>query len=124
MSDKGNEETAGRTTTRITSGSTWAWNRCRRDSGGRNWGGTNTPPPASYGKDWYGLSDNERHTTSQLCYSSRMWDSYKALLGEPPMERPGFRFTDWYALNNNIRGAAGNGFKYSPLSWNVLGLAE
>ena len=60
------------------------------------------------------------------CYSRRMWDSYKALLGEHPMERPNFCFTDWYALNNNGRDAAGNGFKYSPLSlsWNVLGLAE
>ncbi len=55
-----------------------------------------------------------------------MWDSYKALLGEHPMEMPNFCFTDWYALNNNGRDAAGNGFKYSPLSlsWNVLGLAE
>ncbi len=38
------------------------------------------------------------------------------------MERPNFRFTDWYAVNNAVRDAVGNGLKYLPLSWNVLGL--
>jgi hypothetical protein len=38
------------------------------------------------------------------------------------MERPDFHVTDWYAVDNAIRGAAGNGLKYLPLSWNMLGL--
>jgi hypothetical protein len=28
-------------------------------------------PPATDGKDWYGLIDDERHPASQLCYSRR-----------------------------------------------------
>ena len=43
MSKEGNKETAGKTTTRITSGSTWAWNTSRQGSVGRNRGGTYTP---------------------------------------------------------------------------------
>ena len=43
--------------------------------------------PTTYGKDLYSLSNNERHATSQLCYSRRMWDLCEALLGEHPMER-------------------------------------
>jgi hypothetical protein len=38
------------------------------------------------------------------------------------MEKPDFRFTDWYAVDDAVRDAAGDGLKYSPLSWNVLGL--
>jgi hypothetical protein len=54
MSNEGSEENAGRTTTRITSGSTWAWNTYRPGSGGRNRGGTYyswnkyEDPPATY----------------------------------------------------------------------------
>ena len=79
-------------------------------------------PPATDGKDWYDLSDDERYAASQLCYSRRTWDSYESLSGEHPMEKPDFRFTDWYAVDDAVRDAAGDGLKYSPLSWNVLGL--
>ena len=96
MSNEGNEETAGRTTMRITSGSTWAWNMCRR--GIYSWN-KYEDPPATCRKDWYSLSNNERHATSQLCYSRRTWDSYKAVLGEHPLERPNFRFMDCYTVN-------------------------
>ena len=38
------------------------------------------------------------------------------------MERPDIGSTDWYAVDNAVRDTAGNGLKYLPLSWNVLGL--
>ena len=68
--------------------------------------------PTTYGKDLYSLSDDERHATSQLSYSRRTWDSCEALLGEHPMERPDFRFTDWYAVDDSFRDAVGNWLKY------------
>ena len=120
MSNEGNEENDGRTTTRITSGSTWRGiHPGEAVVGGTKVGhtpGTSTrirQRPRTYGKDWYGLSDDERHATSQLCYSRRTWDSYEALLlGEHLMERPNFHFTDWHAVDDAIRDAAGNGLKY------------
>ena len=68
--------------------------------------------PTTYGKDLYSLSNNERHATSQLCYSRRMWDLCEALLGEHPMERPDFCFTDWYAVDDSFRDAVENWLKY------------
>jgi hypothetical protein len=79
-------------------------------------------PPESDGMDWYELSDDERYAAAQLCYTQRTWDSFEALEEEFPMEKPEFRFTDWYAVDDRIRDAADGGLKYSPLSWNVLGL--
>ena len=79
-------------------------------------------PLATDGEDWYGLSKDEWYAASQLCYSRRTWDLYKALSGEHPMERPDFSFKDWNAINNVIRDPGGDELKYSPLPWNVMGL--
>jgi hypothetical protein len=38
------------------------------------------------------------------------------------MDRPAFRFTDWYAVDSAVIDTEGNGLKYLPLSWNGLGL--
>ncbi len=56
--------------------------------------------PVTDGKDWFGLSYDERHDAS--CGSSTCTRPYRGS-GEHPMERPNFRFTDWYAVKNAIR---------------------
>ena len=38
------------------------------------------------------------------------------------MDMPEFRFKDWYGVDDDVRDAADVGLKYSPLTWNVLGL--
>ncbi len=79
-------------------------------------------PPASHRMNWYKLSNDERYAASQLCYFRRTWDLYESLLGEHPMERPDFCFTDWYTVSDAVRDVVGAGLNYSPLLWNVLGL--
>ncbi|KAL7544837.1 hypothetical protein ACHAWF_008202 [Thalassiosira exigua] len=88
----------------------WSWNKMN-------------PPPASDSTTWYELSPDEREAAAQLCYSRTSWDEVEpALIDGFPIERPEFRYRHWMNLNEDVRDVASERLKYSPLSWNVLGL--
>ncbi len=86
-----------------------------------SWNRYEDPPPSDT-KGWYELTDDERYAAAQLCYTRRTWDSFESLAEEYPMDMPDFRFTEWYGVDDVVRDAADVGLKYSPLTWNVLGL--
>ena len=71
---------------------------------------------------WYELDDVQRAAAAQLCYFRTIWYMDDVLYGGFPIERPEFRYVHWMKLGVEACDVANEKFKYSALSWNVLGL--
>ena len=81
-------------------------------------------PPPSDALGWYELTPAQRDAAAHLCYFPASWDEGDALQVDGfPLQRPGFRYRPWTALDNEARRTAEDGLKYGPLTWNVPGLA-
>eukprot|EP00984_Skeletonema_dohrnii_P001133 scaffold351_cov123-Skeletonema_dohrnii-CCMP3373.AAC.1 len=79
-------------------------------------------PPASNDKYWYLLSEEERFAAAQLCYFKRTWDEAEVYVDGFPLEKPEYRYTNWFDLDGSVRRIASDGLKYDDFLWNVVGL--
>lgn len=79
-------------------------------------------PPLSNDNYWYFLSEEERFAAAQLCYFKRSWDEADIYVDGFPMNKPTYRYTNWFDLDDRVRNIASDGLKYDSFSWNVVGL--
>ena len=79
-------------------------------------------PPLSNDNYWYFLSEEERFAAAQLCYFKRSWDEADVYVDGFPMNKPTYRYTNWFDLDDGVRNIASDGLKYDSFSWNVVGL--
>lgn len=80
--------------------------------------------PKSDSLTWYELSDEERYSAAQLCYTRLTWDETNNLYDGFPIAMSEVRYKHWMELERNKRQMLDTNLKYSPLSWNVLGLEK
>ena len=81
-------------------------------------------PPLSNDKYWYFLSEEERFAAAQLCYFKRTWDEADVYVDGFPMNKPTYRYTNWFDLDDSVRSIASDGLKYDSFLWNVVGLHD
>ncbi len=86
-----------------------------------SWNGYDDPP-ISNDKYWVFLSEEERFAAAQLCYFKRTWDEADVYVDGFPLDKPTYRYTNWFDLDGSIRKVASDGLKYDSFLWNVVGL--
>jgi len=83
-------------------------------------------PPASEGKSWGDLTEEEQLHATELCFGQENWDRIDMTRNEGPFPfpKPKLRYTVWEKLSDEQRLSATNVLLYEEETWNNVGSAD